>query len=190
MSRGGFLSRVVCAASVCQGGRVLFRNAAGESTMTRIHSTNSVLMAGALVAATGAHADWTASHSYDQVKDENRCVAESDRLRIHDGYRETELYLRVDKDSVLVVTDSHIDTRVADGGISVDGAAPMPPDEVYRDQNAFFRKHAAKLIQQFESGRRAEVRLRFWPTWPTQGRKTATFSLRGFRKAFARLPGC
>ncbi len=158
--------------------------------MTRNHSAKSVLMAGALVAASGAHADWTARRVYDPVKDENHCVAESGRLHIHDGYQETELYLRVDKNSVLVVTDSHIDTRIPDSGISVDGASPIPPDEVHREQSALFRTRVAELIQQFDAGRRAEVRLRFWPTWPTQGRKTATFSLRGFRKTFAQLPGC
>lgn len=158
--------------------------------MTRKQATKAVLMAGALMAATGAHADWTARRAYDPVKDENRCVAESSRLRIQDGYQETELYLRVDKNSVLVVTDSHIDARTPDGGISVDGESPIAPDEVHREQHALFRTRAAELIKQFDAGRQAEVRLRFWPTWPTKGRKTATFSLIGFRKAFAQLPGC
>ncbi len=158
--------------------------------MTRNLSTKSVLMAGALVATAGAHADWTARRVYDPIKDENRCVAESSRLRIHDGYQETELYLRVDKDAVLVVTDSQLDTRIPDSGISVDGAPAIPPDEVHREQNALFRTRAAELIKQFDAGYQAEARLRFWPTWPTKGRKTATFSLIGFRKAFAQLPGC
>jgi hypothetical protein len=46
------------------------------------------------------------------------------------------------------------------------------------------------LVDQFKRGLRARVQLRFWPTWPTTGVHSATFSLIGFTRAYAGLDEC
>jgi hypothetical protein len=148
------------------------------------------LFAGALGAAAPAACDWTARRVYDPLKDQSRCVAESDVVRLHDGYQETFLRLRVDQRSVSVVTESNIDATKPDAGIVVDDHSLVPFDSLTLEQTAVFEKHAAALIAQFKVGRAATVRLHFWPTWAPKGLKSATVSLQGFTRAYVRLPDC
>lgn len=142
------------------------------------------------LASMAAGANWVAKRIYDPFRNETRCVAESPPQRIHDGYQDTEVTLRVDQRSLLVITKSNIDTNHPDVGIRVDEQALLKPDRVYLDQMALYEKQIDEIVRQFKDGLRADVHLRFWPTWAPKGLKTATFSLIGFRKAFAKLPDC
>jgi hypothetical protein len=134
--------------------------------------------------------NWTAVRIFDPFRNETRCVAESSRQVIHDGHQDTTIYLRVDGSSLLVLTESNLDLKHADVGLRVDDGALIKPDKAYLDQNALFESSAPQIIPRFRAGQKADVHLRFWPTWPSKGLKTASFSLIGFTRAFARLPGC
>jgi hypothetical protein len=134
--------------------------------------------------------NWTAVRIFDPFRNESRCVAESSRQVIHDGHQDTTIHLRVDQTSLLVLTESNLDLNHADVGLRVDDGALIKPDKTYLDQNALFESNAALIVRQFKSGLTAKLSLHFWPTWPSKGVRTASFSLIGFSRAFAKLPGC
>lgn len=137
-----------------------------------------------------ASADWAAKAAYDPVKDESHCVVESRTQTIDDGYQNTEVFLRLDSTSLMVMTKSNVDTDGSNLGVRVDKNEPLKPDGIYLEQNVVFEKKIATIIQQFKEGRRATFTLKFWPTYPDTGRKTVTFSLLGFTDAYADLPNC
>jgi hypothetical protein len=47
-----------------------------------------------------------------------------------------------------------------------------------------FRARGGLLIVQFKAGLKANVTLRFWPTWPETGTHAAVVSLIGFTRAW------
>lgn len=133
---------------------------------------------------------WMAKRIFDPFRNELRCVVESARQTIHDGYQETVVFVRLDTKSLMVVTESNIDLRRGDVGLQVDGQALHKADRLYLDQSAVFETGIATILSQLKSGKGVTFHLYFWPTWPAKGRKTVRFSLNGFQRAFARLPGC
>lgn len=152
--------------------------------------SNAVLFVGAMASVAPAAADWSARRVYDPFTDQSRCVAESDVVSLHDGYQETRLRLRVDQQSVAVVTESNIDGSRSDAGISVDGQPLIAIDSIVLEQTAIVRAGATVLVKQFKSGREASIRLHFWPTWAPRGLRSATVNLNGFSRAYSRLPDC
>ncbi len=149
-----------------------------------------ILVAVTVLASQVASADWTAKVAYDPVQDESHCVVESPTQTIDDGYQDTGVFLRLDSTTLIVMTRSNVDTDDADIGVRVDKHELIKPDSVYLEQNVVFKKDISKIIEQFKEGRRATFTLKFWPTYPDTGAKTATFSLIGFTKAYANLPDC
>ncbi|MFQ5759340.1 MAG: hypothetical protein ACE5HM_00040 [Acidiferrobacterales bacterium] len=149
-----------------------------------------ILVAVTVLASQAASADWTAKVAYDPVKDESHCVVESPAQTIDDGYQDTRVFLRLDSTTLIVMTRSNVDTDDSDVGVRVDKHELIKPDSVYLEQNVVFKKDISKIIEQFKEGRRATFTLKFWPTYPDTGAKTATFSLIGFTKAYAHLPDC
>jgi hypothetical protein len=145
---------------------------------------------GAKIATPEAPENWIARRIFDPFHNETRCVVETPKQKITDGRQDTTIYLRVDGKSLLVLTESNVDLNHPDVGIRVDDGALIKPDKAYLDQNVLFESSAASIISQFKAGLKVDVALRYWPTWPSTGLKTATFSLIGFTRAFARLPGC
>lgn len=148
------------------------------------------LVAVAVLAIQDASADWMAKAAYDPVKDESHCVVESPVQTIDDGYQDTEVFLRLDSTTLMVMTRSNIDTDDPDIGVRVDKYELIGPDRVYLEQNIVFEKEISKIVQQFKEGRRATFTLKFWPSYPDTGTKTATFSLLGFTDAYADMPNC
>jgi len=149
-----------------------------------------ILLAVTALASQVAGADWTAKVAYDPVKDESHCVVESPVQTIDDGYQDTEVFVRLDSTTLMVMTRSNVDADDPDAGIRVDKHELIKPDSIYLEQNVVFEKDISNIIEQFKEGRRATFTLKFWPTYPDTGAKTATFSLIGFTKAYAKLPDC
>lgn len=137
-----------------------------------------------------AHSDWTAKRVYDPVKNESYCVVESNKQSLHDGYQDTTVFLRVDQQALLIMTKSNIDPDEPEAGIRIDNHDFIRLEKVYREQNALFEKHNNEIIEHFKKGLQVIVSLKFWPTWPGKGIRSTTFSLVGFRRAFAQLPDC
>ena len=149
-----------------------------------------ILLAVTVLASQVASADWTAKVAYDPVKDESHCVVESPVQTIGDGYQDTEVFVRLDSTTLMVMTRSNVDADDPDAGVRVDKHELIKPDSIYLEQNVVFEKDISNIIEQFKEGRRATFTLKFWPTYPDTGAKTATFSLIGFTKAYAKLPDC
>ncbi|MEE8267162.1 MAG: hypothetical protein V3R62_12555 [Acidiferrobacterales bacterium] len=144
----------------------------------------------ALLLSSMASASWTAKRVFDPIKDETPCVLESTTKTINDGYQETEIVLRVNDKTLQVATRSNIDPSKGDISVQVDKKEPIKMDKVYLEQNVIFEREIATIIKQFIEGLRATFTLRFWPSYPTTGQKTVTFSLIGFTKAYGDLPDC
>ena len=137
-----------------------------------------------------AIADWAAKRAFDPIKNESRCVVESTRQTLYDGYNDTEIWLQVDRQSLMVRTRSNIDDSKRDIGVAVDKQEFIPMDKIYLDQSVVFDKDIGTIVQQFKRGLKAIFTLRFWPTHPDTGAKTIGFSLIGFTKAYAEFEGC
>lgn len=140
--------------------------------------------------AAEAVSNWTAKRIFDAFRNESRCVLETPRVTLDDGRQETKVFLRVDGRSLTIMTESNVDIGRADVGIQVDDHKLIKPDRVFLDQHLQFETQIAQIIGQFKNGFGVEARLRFWPTWPDMGLKPVNFSLIGFTREFARLPGC
>jgi hypothetical protein len=119
-----------------------------------------------------------------------RCVIESDRQALSDGYQNTTAYVTVDGSSVAVTSASNLDAGGRDIGLVVDQQAFVPMDRLSGAKTALFDSQHARLVELFKAGARLRAQLRFWPEWPATGTHSATFSLIGFTKAYGELAGC
>jgi hypothetical protein len=137
-----------------------------------------------------AAANWEAKHALDPFTSKARCVVESVRKTLHDGYGDTEVLLQVDRKSLLVKTRSNLDDGKGDITLSIDKQEPLRMDKIYLDQSAVFDSDIGTIVQQFKKGLQATLRLRFWPTYPDTGIKTVSFSLIGFTKAYEEFENC
>ena len=147
------------------------------------------LLLGGLVGTAGALADaWQGADP--QGDGDSRCMVQSEVQRINDGYDETLVHLVLDQRSLLVIADSTFDFDTVPLGLTVDGGEFIAADRIEKDTRLVFEKDIARITEQFVSGNRARLRLRFWPTWPETGDKFVEFSLKGFSRAFAGLSPC
>jgi hypothetical protein len=146
----------------------------------------------ALVALTGpaAAAAWTVRSVPQADGTGSRCVVESDRQALSDGYQTTTAFVTVDGRSVAVTSASNLDPGSGDIGLVVDQEALVPMDRLAGPKTALFDSKHARLVELFKAGLRLRVQLRFWPEWPATGTHSATFSLIGFTKAYGELAGC
>jgi hypothetical protein len=119
-----------------------------------------------------------------------RCVLESRRQPLSDGYQTSWAKILVDDRSVRVTSASILDPADGDIGLAVDGHAFVPADEVVDGRTAVFTARYETLVGEFRDGLRVRVQLRFWPTWPKTGTHSATFSLVGFTRAHERMGDC
>jgi hypothetical protein len=119
-----------------------------------------------------------------------RCVIESSRQSMPDGYQTTTAYITVDSRSVVVTSASNLDPAQADIGLAVDQEPFVPMDKLGGKRTALFDSKHARLVERFKAGLQVRVQLRFWPEWPTTGTHSATFSLIGFTKAYGELTDC
>ena len=119
-----------------------------------------------------------------------RCVLESARQSLSDGYQDTMAYVTVDGRSVAVTSASNLDPGFSDIGLVIDQEPLVPMDQLAGMKTAVFDTKYARLVELFKAGARLRVQLRFWPEWPATGTHSAIFSLIGFTKAYGELAGC
>jgi hypothetical protein len=135
-------------------------------------------------------ADWTVKTVARADGPGVRCVLESSRQSLPDGYQKTTAYISVAPRSVTVISVSALDGGFKDIGLVVDQGELIPMDRLEGDKTAVFDSQYDRVVEQFKVGLQARVQLRFWPTWPATGAHSTTFSLIGFTKAYDQLSGC
>ena len=111
-------------------------------------------------------------------------------ISIDDGQGQTRIRIRLDQRQLRVETASNIDAEFGDIGLEVDSSGFVPADRIVDDTDVLFDSRIAEITRLFIAGQRVRLQLRFWPTWPTTGVKTADFSLIGFTRAYKNLTGC
>ena len=119
-----------------------------------------------------------------------RCVLESARQSLSDGYQDTMAWVTVDDRSVAVTSGSSLDPGFSDIGLVVDQEPLVPMDRLTGMKTATFETKYGRLVELFKKGARLRVQLRFWPEWPATGPHSVTFGLIGFTKAYGALAGC
>ena len=151
-----------------------------------------VTLAFSLTGAPGAAigAEWTVNTIPTEDKSGTRCVVESKRESVWDGYQKTTAYLSVAPNSVSLISAVPFDGSATDFGLAVDDETFIRMDRLGGEKVASFDSKADRLIAQFKAGLRARVKMRFWPTWPATGAHEVTFSLIGFTRAYTELSGC
>lgn len=137
-----------------------------------------------------AGADWTVQPAPSGPGVVSRCILESERQPMFDGYQTTWAQIVVDDKAVRVTSASTLDGGDRDLGVVVDDGRFAPAEEVIDQRTALFAAQYQTLVEEFKRGRRLRVQLRFWPTWPKTGTHSATFSLIGFTRAHTKMSDC
>ena len=84
-----------------------------------------------------------------------------------------------------MVSESTFDDTKGDLQIQVDKNEPVKFDGLDGPKAVIFKgPAAASLVTQFKAGLKANVTLRFWPTWPETGTHSMVVSLIGFTRAW------
>jgi hypothetical protein len=146
----------------------------------------------ALVALTGSASaeDWSVKSVPRADGSGTRCVLESVRQSLSDGYQDTTAQVTVDDRSVVVTSVSNLDASSSDIGLAVDEDPLVRLDRLTGTKTALFETQYGRLVERFKAGSRLRVQLRFWPEWPATGTHSATFNLIGFTKAYGEFAGC
>jgi hypothetical protein len=150
----------------------------------------AALVAMALTGGTASAEEWLVKSVPRTDGPGTRCVMESVRRSLFDGYQDTTAYVTVDARSVTVTSASNLDPTFSDIGLFVDEEPFIPMDRLAGTKSAEFTAKYGRLIDLFKAGVRLRVQFRFWKEWPTTGTHSVTFSLIGFTKAYGELAAC
>jgi hypothetical protein len=113
------------------------------------------------------------------------CRLDTDKASLSDGYQTTSVQVRVSASEVRVVSESTFDDTKGGLQIQVDKNEAVKADGLDGAKAVVFKgPSAASLITQFKAGLKANVTLRFWPTWPETGTHSVVVSLIGFTRAW------
>lgn len=143
-----------------------------------------VLCIGSLDAA------WLLKQPIDGADGPPTCYLESDARTVNDGYDDIRAHLRVNSDTIAIMTEAPLDMEFADIGLRIDQHPLIKMDDVMGRKHAQFKTPYEELVTAFKKGRQVRAQLRFWPTWPATGTHSVVFSLRGFSKAYAMMQKC
>ena len=148
---------------------------------------NSALAMTLCLAGAVARADvpnWARQLRNDPQNNQTACVLVSATQTIYDGYQDTRVHLELGGAALQVISDSNFDTSGAPLGLSVDGGPFIASTASSAETHLLFSRDLDRIVEQFIKGNTAQLRLRFWPTWPATGDKTVKFSLLGFTRAY------
>lgn len=162
----------------------------GSSRLARSRVPGAAILTLTLVGGPAGAEEWTVKTVPRTDGPGTRCVMESARQSLSDGYQDTTAYVTVDAKSVTVTSASNLDGSFSDVGMIVDQEPLVPMDRLAGIKTAQFDAKYGRLVELFKAGVRLRVQLRFWPEWPATGTHSATFSLIGFTKAYGELAGC
>ena len=155
----------------------------GATVITAVVTTVMLLTA----ATAPASAEWTVKPAEGPG---GRCILESSRYSLPDGYQQTSVFFAVTPKSVALISAAPLDAGSSDIGLKVDKEAFLRMDRLEGTKTALFDASYEQVVAQFKAGTQARVQLRFWPTWPATGTHSTTVSLIGFTRAYEEFSGC
>lgn len=120
----------------------------------------------------------------------NGCALESRQQSFYDGYQDTVVFVRIDKQALRLVTDANVDYEQSGAELRVDQRDPIPATGIEHEGTLLFEHRLDDIVEQFIAGNRVYLQLRLWPTWPDKGVHQIEFSLLGFARAWAALAAC
>lgn len=113
------------------------------------------------------------------------CRLDAEKASLSDGYQTTSVQVHVTASEVRVVSESTFDDSKGGLQIQIDKNQAVKADGLDGAKAVVFKgTAAASLITQFKAGLKANVTLRFWPTWPETGTHSVVVSLIGFTRAW------
>ncbi|HUM10404.1 MAG TPA: hypothetical protein VLT82_05585 [Myxococcaceae bacterium] len=113
------------------------------------------------------------------------CRLDSEKASLSDGYQTVSAQVRVTPTEIRVVSESTFDDSKGDLAIQVDKKEPVKASGLDGAKAVVFKGPGVDaLIAQFKAGLKAQVTLRFWPTWPETGTHAVVLSLLGFTKGW------
>lgn len=138
-----------------------------------------------LAPAMTAEAAWTVAIKPDPVTRQPRCLLSSEAQVTPTGHENdtTPVSLVINSSSLLVMTESDLDSSFNDLQLVVDDKPPVQSRNIFHNTNLVFDQNVQDLMQLMRTGRQVTVYLRFWPTWPVTQTFPVRFSLGGFSRA-------
>lgn len=142
----------------------------------------TLCLSGAAVQADAPN--WLRQVRNNAINGDNECVLTSVTQTLFDGYQNTRVHIELNASGLEVISDSNFDIGGEPLGLAVDGGPFVAADGLEGETRLRFNHDVDRLVELFIKGNSAQMRLRFWPTWPATGDKTVNFSLIGFTKAY------
>jgi hypothetical protein len=161
--------------------------------MLRIGALFSLFTMACLWPAAGTPAAGSAQSNWeiDAAGLAGSCAMVTPVIVINDGFGETKVQVKLNRERLEVFTDSNIDNSRQDLGLRVDDEPFIGISGLAGNMHVVFGKeNIGTIIDQFLPGKRVVFYLRFWPTWPETGIKEAEFSLIGFTRTLQSLSEC
>ena len=161
----------------------------GSSRLARCRVFGAAILTLALVGGPAGAEEWTVKTVPRTDGPGTRCIMESVRQSLSDGYQDTTAYVTVDARSVTVTSASNLDGSFSDIGLVIDQEPPVPMDRLAGIKTAQFDAKYGRLVELFKAVASVSGSSSGWgPEWPATGTHSATFSLIGFTKATASWP--
>lgn len=149
-----------------------------------------LLMIGLCLSSSLVHGEWRAVYDVHPVTKEPQCLLKTQTIKLFDGQEHANVTLMLNKNDLFVLTDSNIDMSFQEMGIKVDGNKFVPLTKVMAEKNVVFEDFRQHYVAQLRRGSKATLGLGFWPSWPKSKLRKASFSLKGFTRAYDKFQQC
>ncbi len=133
---------------------------------------------------------WILDKKPGYLSNKSQCLLTSVQKRFYDGYDNAKMSLQLSATALIIKTDSEIDLTYPEVGIYIDNNSVFLFDKVANKRYTLNRKNISELTALMKTGKKINIKLGFWPTWPQTKTSSVIFSLQSFGKALAALKAC
>ena len=134
--------------------------------------------------------NWTVVIDEDPLSQSSQCLLESVTHTIEDGQTDTPVKLVYNGKHIVATSKSTLDLSYPNVGLKVATHEPYKIDRVHKKTIAVFSTQASSIHKAFIAGKKAQLALGFWPTWPQTHTRIIEFSLIGYTKAHEQFVEC
>jgi hypothetical protein len=131
---------------------------------------------------------WVLDIRPDQLGNDRRCLLDSTKKPIFDGYDKSWIRLQITTDAIVVNTDSNVDTSYPKQGLRIDKGELVPFRPNLLDKKTTYTRKPA--LAAMANGKTLTISLGFWPTWPVTKTQFISIDLAGFKGAYTALKAC